>query len=226
MPESAAASPRPLFVGLTGGIASGKSAVSDAFAALGATIVDTDVIAREVVTPGSPALDEIREQFGGEVLATDGSLDRARMRELVFAEPARRRELEAILHPRIRTETLRRAAAATTPYVIVVVPLMVETGFDRLVDHLIVVDVPEAVQRERLMARDAHDAAQAQRILDAQADRQTRLARGDDVIYNAGALADTQAQVARLHARLLEVATRWQQRHRSSAQEASGPHGT
>ncbi|MCC5868387.1 MAG: dephospho-CoA kinase [Gammaproteobacteria bacterium] len=206
------ASSRPLFVGLTGGIASGKSAVSEAFAALGVTIVDTDVIAREVVAPGSPALEEIRGQFGHEVFAADGSLDRARMRELVFADAARRRQLEAILHPRIRAETLRRAAAATTPYVLIVVPLMVETGFDRLVDRVIVVDAPEAVQRERLMARDAHDEAQAQRILDSQADRQTRLARADDVISNAGALADTQAQVVRLHERLLEAAAQRPQR--------------
>ncbi len=225
MSEPDDVSPRPLFVGLTGGIASGKSAVSDAFAALGAAVVDTDIIAREVVAPGSAALEEIREQFGGEVLAADGSLDRARMRELVFSDPARRRALEAILHPRIRAETLQRAAAATTAYVIIVVPLMVETGFDRLVDHLIVVDVPEAVQRQRLMARDAHDATQAQRILDSQADRQTRLARADDVIGNAGTLADTRAQVERLHARLLTSATHWRQRDGSS-QGARGPQDT
>ena len=212
MSESDDALPRPLFVGLTGGIASGKSAVSDTFAALGVSIVDTDVIAREVVAPGSPALDEIREKFGAEVLATDGSLDRARMRELVFADAERRRELEAILHPRIRAMTLERAAASTTPYVIIVVPLMVETGFDRLVDRVIVVDAPEAVQRERLIARDAHNATQAQRILDSQADRQTRLARADDVISNTGALADTQAQVARLHTRLLKAASQGPQR--------------
>jgi len=197
---------RALFVGLTGGIASGKTAVSDAFAALGVPVIDTDVIAREVVAPGSEALAEIRARFGDEVITAAGGLDRARMRELVFADTARRRELEAILHPRIRAETLGQAAAARAAYVVIVVPLLVETGFAEFVDQVVVVDCPEAVQRARLMERDAHSAAQAQRILDSQADRATRLARADHVIGNEGSLADLQAQVERLHARLLETA--------------------
>ena len=202
---------RALFVGLTGGIASGKTAVSDAFAALGVPVIDTDVIAREVVAPGSEALDEIRARFGEAVINVAGELDRARMRELVFADTARRRELEAILHPRIRAETLGQAAAARAAYGVIVVPLLVETGFAEFVDQVVVVDCPEAVQRARLMARDAHSEAQAQRILDSQADRATRLARADHVIRNEGSLADLQAQVECLHARLLETA----QRHRT-----------
>jgi dephospho-CoA kinase len=197
---------RALFVGLTGGIASGKTAVSDAFAALGVPVIDTDVIAREVVAPGSQALGEIRARFGDEVITAAGGLDRARMRELVFADTARRRELEAILHPRIRAETLGQAAAARAAYVVIVVPLLVETGFAELVDQVVVVDCPEAMQRARLMERDAHSDAQAQRILDSQADRATRLAGADHVIHNEGSLADLRAQVERLHARLLETA--------------------
>jgi dephospho-CoA kinase len=199
---------RPLFVGLTGGIASGKSAVATRFATLGAEVVDTDVIAREVVAPGSDALDEIRARFGEAVIAADGSLDRRAMRERVFSDERLRRELEALLHPRIRAETLRRAAEALTPYVVIVVPLLVETGFDRLVDQVVVVDCPESVQLERLMRRDGQDEAGARRILASQADRQTRLARADHVIANAGTLEDTGAQVLRLHARLLELARR------------------
>jgi dephospho-CoA kinase len=197
---------RALFVGLTGGIASGKTAVSDAFAALGVPVIDTDVIAREVVAPGSEALAEIRARFGDDVITAAGGLHRARMRELVFADTARRRELEAILHPRIRAETLGQAAAARAAYVVIVVPLLVETGFAEFVDQVVVVDCPEAVQRARLMERDAHSEAQAQRILDSQANRATRLARADHVIRNEGSLADLQAQVERLHARLLQTA--------------------
>ena len=193
-------------VGLTGGIASGKSAVSRAFEALGVTVVDTDVIAREVVMPGSPALEEIRQTFGDAVVAADGTLDRRGLREQVFADDTRRRELEAILHPRIRALTLERAAQAAGDYVVIVVPLLVETGFDRLVDRVVVVDCPEAQQLKRLMQRDGQDEAPARRILAAQASREARLARADHVIDNSGTLAATEAQVAALHAELTAAA--------------------
>lgn len=193
-------------IGLTGGIASGKSAVSRAFEALGVTVVDTDVIAREVVMPGSPALEEIRQTFGDAVVAADGTLDRRGLREQVFADDTRRRELEAILHPRIRALTLERAAQAAGDYVVIVVPLLVETGFDRLVDRVVVVDCPEAQQLQRLMHRDGQDEAAARRILAAQASREARLARADHVIDNSGALAGTEAQVAALHAELTAAA--------------------
>ncbi len=193
-------------VGLTGGIASGKSAVSRAFEALGVTVVDTDVIAREVVMPGSPALEEIRQTFGDAVVAADGTLDRRGLREQVFADDTRRRELEAILHPRIRALTLERAAQAAGDYVVIVVPLLVETGFDRLVDRVVVVDCPEAQQLKRLMQRDGQDEATARRILAAQASREARLARADHVIDNSGTLAATEAQVAALHAELTAAA--------------------
>lgn len=193
-------------VGLTGGIASGKSAVSRAFEMLGVTVVDTDVIAREVVMPGSPALDEIRHTFGEAAIAADGTLDRRSLREQVFADDTRRRQLETILHPRIRALTLERAAKAAGDYVVIVVPLLVETGFDRLVDRVVVVDCSEAQQLQRLMQRDGQDQAAARRILAAQASREARLARADHVIDNSGALARTEAHVAALHAELTAAA--------------------
>ncbi len=205
---SAAGDAPPMRVGLTGGIASGKSAVSQAFEALGVTVIDTDLIAREVVAPGSPALAEIRAAFGDEVLDAEGGLDRRRMRERVFTDAARRKQLEGILHPRIRAAALARADAAPGRYVVIAVPLLVETGFDRLVDQVVVVDCPEALQLERLMRRDDQDEAAARRILAAQTGRETRLARADHVIDNAGSLADTQAQVAALHATLMAAAAR------------------
>ncbi|TVQ47061.1 MAG: dephospho-CoA kinase [Gammaproteobacteria bacterium] len=195
-------------VGLTGGIASGKSTVAQAFEALGVSVIDTDVIAREVVAPGSPALAEIREAFGEAVLEAAGGLDRRRMRELVFADAARRRQLEAILHPRIRAATLARADAAPGDYVVIAVPLLVETGFDRLVAQVVVVDCPEALQLARLMQRDGQDEAAARRMLAAQTSREARLARADHVIDNSGTLAETQAQVAALHAELRAAADR------------------
>lgn len=197
---------RPLKVGLTGGIASGKSAVSDLLAGLGAEVVDTDVVAREVVAPGSEGLAAVREAFGDEVLAGDGSLDRRRLRALVFADESRRRTLEGILHPRIRQRTFERVAAARSPYVVIVVPLLAETGFDALVDVVVVVDCDEATQLERLMARDAHDEDEARRMLAAQARRETRLELADHVVDNSGDLDALRPQVERLHEALLAAA--------------------
>src|SRR5690606_20981910 len=166
-----------LTIGLTGGIASGKSTVAELFAALGVPVIDTDVIAREVVEPGEPGLAAIRDAFGAEVLTPDGRLDRRRLREIVFADAAKRRRLESILHPLIRERTLARLAAVrNAPYAIVVVPLLVETDFGKLVDRVLVVDVPVDAQLERLASRDGIDRAAAEAMVAAQASRETRLA--------------------------------------------------
>jgi len=189
----------PLRVGLTGGIASGKSTVADMFADLGATIIDTDVIAREVVMPGQPALEEIRGLFGEAVIHDDGTLDRAAVRKLVFADEPLRERLEDILHPRIRDETFRQASEAGGDYQIIVVPLLAESPLRDYVDRILVVDCDEETQVRRLLNRDAETEEQARRILAAQASRAERLAIADDVIGNDADLEATRAQVAALH---------------------------
>ena len=193
-------------VGLTGGIASGKSVVAELFAALGAPIVDTDQVAREVVAPGEPGLTAVAEEFGRAILTTAGTLDRAALRRRVFADKRARERLEAILHPLIRARTLAAMDDLDAPYVLVAVPLLVETGFSALVDRVLVVDCPRELQLARLMARDQHNQAEAEQILAAQVSRETRLAAADDVIDNGGSLAATRAQVATLHQRYLELA--------------------
>jgi dephospho-CoA kinase len=193
-------------VGLTGGVACGKTAVADIFASLGAGVVDTDVIAREVVAPGTAALAEIAAEFGSEVIDDSGHLDRATMRRLVFADAALRTTLERILHPRIRERTLARIERLQAPYALVVVPLLFETGFHELVDRSVVVDCPLDTQLERLRGRDDVDEQTAQGMLAAQLDRRSRVSRGDDVIDNGGDLATTRAQVEELHRRYLQLA--------------------
>lgn len=195
-----------LRIGLTGGIASGKSTVAALFAELGAGIVDTDVISREVVAPGEPGLEAVAEAFGASILTPGGELDRGALRRIVFRDAERRRALEAILHPLIRARTLHAIEQLDAPYAIVVVPLLLETGFDALVDRILVVDCPQALQRERLRRRDAADAGEADAMLAAQLGREARLARADDVIDNGGSLAATRAQVATLHARYVDLA--------------------
>lgn len=196
----------PLRIGLTGGIASGKSTVAGFFADLGAAIIDTDLIARELVVPGSPALEEIAGRFGRDMLAPDGTLDRAALRRLVFADASQRRDLEAILHPLIRAEAMSRANASRAPYVLVVVPLLFETGFDALVDRTLVVDCPEHIQLDRLQARDGVSAEEARAIIAAQMDRERRRAAADDIIDNSRDLRATRARVARLHEEYLALA--------------------
>lgn len=195
-----------LRIGLTGGIASGKSTVADYFAELGATIIDTDVIAREVVAPGMPALQEIRQQFGDDVIRADGTLDRAEMRRIVFADNARRHSLESITHPKIRDETMRQAQSRNGPYQIIVVPLLVGSPFEDFVDRILVVDCDPEVQLARLLNRDVGDERQARRIIAAQASREDRLAIADDVIDNSRDLAETRARVEDLHRRYLRLA--------------------
>lgn len=193
-------------IGLTGGIASGKSTVADMFAELGVPVIDTDVIAREVVAIGSPALDEIRQAFGDSVFLQDGSLDRKAMRSIVFADAGKRRQLERILHPRIREETVTRVAEVSYPYAIIVVPLLVESPMRDYMDRVLVVDCSEEVQLERLMSRDADDRDQALRMIAAQASREERQAIADDVLLNDGELADTRVRVAALHESYLAAA--------------------
>ena len=191
----------PLRVGLTGGIASGKSVVADMFEELGAVIIDTDVIAREVVMPGQPALDEIRAEFGPDVIAPDGTLDRRAMRKRVFEDEPLRLRLEEILHPRIRDETFRQASRAGGDYQLIVVPLLAESPLKDYVDRILVVDCDEDIQVSRLLERDAETIEQAQRILAAQASREERLAIADDVIDNSRSLEETRRQVEDLHQR-------------------------
>lgn len=192
----------PLRVGLTGGIASGKSAVSDRFGSLGITVLDADDIARELVEPGQPALAEIRAAFGDEYITTSRELDRRALRQHVFHDPEARRKLEAILHPRIRAALESRSALATSPYVIVSVPLLAEVGGYPWLDEVIVVDVTRATQLRRLLMRDRVDLELANRMLDAQVTREERVAIADQVIENEGTLAELDAAVAILDADL------------------------
>lgn len=198
---------KPLRIGLTGGIASGKSTVADLFAAHGVAVIDTDVIARQLVEPGEPALDEIRSAFGSRVFDSDGRLDRRSMRELVFSDASRRAQLESILHPRIRAETAAQSAAAGGPYQIIVVPLLVESPIRQFMDRILVVDCDEDTQLRRLLARDAEDESQARRIMAAQASRTDRLAIADDVISNNDDLGSTRSQVDVLHSEYLSLAS-------------------
>jgi dephospho-CoA kinase len=190
---------RPLLIALTGGIASGKSAVADIFAGLGVPVLDTDKIARDVVERDSPVLDKLVAEFGSDILDSTGSLDRARVRARVFADPAERKQLEAITHPAIREELARRSAEADGPYQIHVIPLLIESSRQSAYDRVLVVDSPEDEQVRRLMARDGSSREEAQRMLAAQATREQRLAAADDLIVNTGTLADLHEFVQTLH---------------------------
>jgi dephospho-CoA kinase len=189
-------------VGLTGGIGSGKSTVADGFASLGVPVIDTDVIARELTAPGGAALAQIRAAFGDTVMQADGTLDRAALRRRVFADSAARRQLEAILHPRIRQAVEAALATLTAPYVLIVIPLLVETGGYRdVLDRVLVVDCPEDVQIERVMARNGLTRDEVAAILAAQAGRAERLAAADDVIVNTASSEALRAEVGALHRR-------------------------
>jgi dephospho-CoA kinase len=193
-------------IGLTGGIASGKTMVADFFSELGVPIIDTDVIARQVVEPGTTALEEIRGTFGDAVMQEGGSLNRKALREIVFADTAKRKQLEAILHPRIREETMRQVAAVVEPYMIIVVPLLVESPMSALMDRVLVVDCSEETQLRRLLSRDGENVVTAQRIIDAQASRTDRLSIADDVINNDGDPAKAREQALELHQSYLALA--------------------
>lgn len=195
-----------LVIGLTGGIGSGKTRVSDCFIRYGVPVVDTDQLARELVEPGQLALAEIVAHFGLDCLDDAGRLHRARLRERVFADAEGRRRLEAILHPCIRAQVRERVATLTAPYCVVVIPLLAETGMTDLVERVLVVDAPEAEQIRRVVVRDQVDETQAHRILAAQASRAQRLALADDVLENIGDLEALDRQVALLHQRYLTLA--------------------
>lgn len=201
-PGSATA--RRFTVGLTGGIGCGKSTVADRFAALGASIVDTDVIAHALTAPDGAAMPAIVAEFGPECASPDGALDRARMRALVFSDPSAKARLEAILHPRIRAAADQQAQAATGPYVMLVVPLLIESGnWRQRVDRVLAIDCAESTQIARVMARNGLTEAQVRAIMAAQVSRAQRLAAADDIITNDGEIEALQAQITLLHANYL-----------------------
>src|SRR5260370_16217972 len=197
-----------LRIGLTGGIASGKSTVAQRFAELGVPVIDADESARIVVAPGSPGLAQVVAKFGENVLTADGALDRRSLRDLIFSDPGRRRELEAILHPLIRADMEHRASVASGPYLVMAIPLLIESGGSDRVDRVLVVDVDEELQLKRLMERDGGTRAQAKAILAAQASRATRLQVADDVLPNVGSLSELRHGVDQLHQRYVDMARR------------------
>ena len=193
-------------VGLTGGIASGKSTAAKFFGALGIPILDSDQIARDVVEPGQPPLERLVERFGPKNRPRDGHLDRPALRDIVFSDPRARADLEALTHPAIGAAMEARSEAAGGPYQVLVIPLLVEKNLRAHVDRVLVVDCDEALQIRRLRARDRSTAEQAQAILNAQAPRATRLKAADDVITNDADMSAVQQQVAALHTRYLQFA--------------------
>jgi dephospho-CoA kinase len=201
-------SARVFRVGLTGGIASGKSTAAKFFGALGVPILDSDQIAREVVEPGQPPLERLVARFGASILTPDGHLDRPALRDIVFSDPKARADLEALTHPAIGAALEARSASAGGPYQILVIPLLVEKHLGSQVNRVLVVDCDEALQIRRLRARDGSTPEQAQAILDAQVSRSTRLKAADDVIANDADMSAVNAQVTALHARYLELAAR------------------
>jgi dephospho-CoA kinase len=186
-------------VGLTGGIGSGKTAVSDHFQSLGICVVDADLASRVVVEPGRPALEKIAEHFGSEMLLPDGNMNRALMREKIFANPDEKRWLEALLHPLIREEIVAGLENASSPYALLVSPLLVEAGQNALTQRVLVVDVPEELQLSRTMSRDSNSADQVRAIMASQASREQRLGYADDVIVNDSSLEALQQKVEELH---------------------------
>jgi dephospho-CoA kinase len=197
---------KPLIIGLTGGIGSGKSTVAEQFAALGIVSVDADQASRAVVEPGMPALDYIEEHFGPELITADGQLNRPALREIIFADPSEKAWLEALLHPLIRDWIMVQLQAATSDYVILESPLLFETDQHQLVDAVLLVDVPVELQLERASARDGSDKPGIQRIIDAQMPRQTKRDRADFEFDNAQPMATIAPRVLALHQQFLTMA--------------------
>jgi dephospho-CoA kinase len=195
-----------LRIGLTGGVASGKSTVARRFVELGIPVIDADEAARAVVVPGQPGLTEVAQRFGPGILTPHGELDRRALRNRVFADSAARRDLEAILHPRIRAEMERQAAQAVGPYLMMSIPLLVESGTRDRIDRILVVDADESLQLSRLQARDGSSEQQARAILAAQASRADRLGQADDVLENTGSVPQLWQAVDHLHERYLDLA--------------------
>ena len=198
---------RPLRIGLTGGIASGKSTVTQRFGELGVPVIDADVASRSVVEPGKPGLAQVVARFGTGVLDADGQLDRSALRNLIFKDSSLRQALDAILHPLIRVEMEREAVQSEGVYVVMAIPLLVEGGSARKrVDRVLVVDADETLQIRRLQARDGSSVEQARAILASQASRAARLAAADDVLLNTGTVAELRQGVDRLHEQYLQLA--------------------
>ena len=195
-----------LVVGLTGGIGSGKTTVANGFSALGVPVIDTDKLARELVEPGQPALDEIISTFGSEAITADGHLDRDYMRQLIFSNSHRKSQLEAILHPRIRQRVRALLADIRSPYCIVVIPLLLETGQTDLVDRILVVDSPEKEQLTRVAARDSLSDNAIKAIINSQVDRDTRLAAADDIIVNDRGMSELTGHIRKLHRHYMDIA--------------------
>lgn len=192
-------------VGLTGGIGSGKTTVANLFAAEGITLVDADIVAREVVAPGSTGLEAIVTHFGAEILTPEGELDRAKLRQRIFSHPEEREWLNQLLHPMIRQEMLAQVEKATSAYVIMVVPLLFENGLDRLVNRTLVVDISPELQINRTVKRDNVDASQVNNIISSQCSRSEKLARADDIIDNQGEISSLKREVQALHQRYLQL---------------------
>lgn len=195
-----------MIVGLTGGIGSGKSEVSRRFERLGITVVDADLVARQVVEPGQPALAQIAAHFGTDILNSDKSLNRALLRQRIFSNPSEKSWLENLLHPIIRTETLSQLAQSKSPYSILSSPLLLETSQHELVDRILVVDADENTQISRATQRDNNSAEQIEKIMATQLNRSQRRAQADDIIDNQGDIAELDKQVQQLHQRYLTLA--------------------
>ena len=193
-----------MIIGLTGGIGSGKSAVSSCFEKLGVTVVDADIVAREVVEPGCAALDSIANHFGKEVLTAEGCLDRAALRTLIFTDENQRNWLEALLHPLIRKEIIAQLSQSDSPYSILSSPLLLETDQQTLVDRVLVVDVPVELQLERTVQRDNNSVDQVKSIISAQSTRTYKQQKADDIILNIGTIEELQKDVFALHQRYLQ----------------------
>lgn len=195
-----------LVIGLTGGIGSGKSTVARYFESLGVPVIDADIITRELVVPGQEALAEIASYFGEQIIQADGQLDRAQLRDRIFNNPEERRVLEKILHPRARKITQQRIALLDSPYCILCVPLLIESGWIDMVDRVLVIDVTPDLQIERTMKRDGISRQQAEAIIQSQIDQSTRLAHADDVLDNTGEKTSLQTQIDALHEMYLNLA--------------------
>lgn len=194
-----------LRIGLTGGIGSGKSTVAHHFEHIGIPVIDADVIAHQLVEPGQAALTAITEYFGKHILNPDGSLNRQKLRAQIFTNPDDRKALENILHPRIREEMLRQATELDSPYCILSIPLLVESGWDKQLDRILVVDTPRELQIKRASQRDAASQDNIEAIIDSQVDRESRLAMADDVLTNDSDINSLLAQVDALHKKYLSL---------------------
>ena len=196
-----------LIIGLTGGIGSGKSTVTKLFSSHGVPIIDADTIARQVTAPGQPALREICALFGEEMIDDDGQLKRRQLRKIIFSNPQKRAQLEAILHPIIQQRMLEQAAIASqhAAYTILSIPLLLESGWQQLLDRILVIDVSEQSQLQRTMQRDNIDKKTAQAIINAQINRQDRLLAADDIIDNEGSIDELQQQLQQLHQKYLQL---------------------